>query len=118
MVLKSPVLPSILVETGFLSNPDEARLLATASYQRRVAKAVANGVREYVRDHPPAGTLLAALKEEGGVSYVVKRGDTLSVIASRYRISTRHLKARNGIVGDRILVGQELSVPYGKVSGS
>ena len=117
-VLKSPVLPSILVETGFLSNPDEARLLATASYQRRVAKAVANGVREHVRDHPPAGTLLAALKEEGGVSYVVKRGDTLSVIASRYRISTRQLKARNGIVGDSILVGQELSVPYGKVSGS
>lgn len=117
-VLKSPVLPSILVETGFLSNPEEARLLATASYQRRVAKAIANGIQEYARDNPPAGTLLATMKDRGGVRYVVKRGDSLSVIAARYRITTRQLKARNGISGDVIQVGQELVVPYGEASGS
>ena len=117
-VLKSPVMPSILVETGFLSNPNEARLLATASYQRRVAKAIANGIQEYARDNPPAGTLLATMKDQGGVRYVVKRGDSLSVIAARYRITTRQLKARNGISGDVIHVGQELMVPFAEASGS
>ena len=117
-VLKSPVMPSILVETGFLSNPDEARRLGTASYQRRIARAIANGIREYARDHPPAGTLLATMKDHGGVRYVVKRGDSLSVIAARHRISTRQLKARNGIVGDVIHVGQELMVPYAEASDS
>jgi len=116
-VLKSPVLPSILVETGFLSNPEEARALATSSYQRRVAKAVANGIRNYVRERPPPGTLLARLKENGSVRYVVKRGDTLSEIASRYRITTRQLKVRNAIAGDRIQIGQELQVPHGEDSG-
>ena len=117
-VLKSPVMPSILVETGFLSNPNEARQLATASYQRRVARAIANGIQEYARDHPPAGTLLATMKDRGGVRYVVKRGDSLSVIAARYRITTRQLKARNGISGDIIQVGQELVVPFAEASGS
>lgn len=117
-VLKSPVMPSILVETGFLSNPNEARALATASYQRRVARAIANGIREYARDHPPAGTLLATMKDQRGIRYVVRRGDSLSVIAARYRITTRQLKANNGIAGDVIHVGQELVVPYAEASGS
>ena len=58
------------------------------------------------------------MKDRGGVRYVVKRGDSLSVIAARYRITTRQLKARNGISGDVIHVGQELMVPFAEASGS
>ena len=58
-ILKSPDIPSLLVETGFISNPEEARLLKTRDYQRRMARAVYAGVKSWFVEHPPADTLLA-----------------------------------------------------------
>lgn len=63
MVLKEPNMPSILVETGFISNPEEERLLRTTAYQQRVAKAVVSGVRSYFQRYPPPGTWFAANRE-------------------------------------------------------
>ncbi len=118
-VLKSPSLPSILVETGYLSNPREARLLTDPGHQRRLARAIAGGIRDYASMNAPEGTLLASMVGSGTVRYVVKRGDTLSHIAERYRTSTRLLLMRNNIASsDRILVGQVLFIPFGKASGS
>jgi N-acetylmuramoyl-L-alanine amidase len=48
VVLKSPDIPSILVETGFISNPYEERKLRSAQYQRQVAKAIYNGIKKFV----------------------------------------------------------------------
>lgn len=110
-VLKSPDVPSILVETGFLSNPAEARRLASSRYQRRIAGAIAEGVRDYLLRNPPPDTLLAAMSENGVLRYVVERGDTLSEIAARNRIPMRRLRAFNGVTGDRIQVGQVLLIP-------
>lgn len=110
-VLKSPDVPSILIETGFLSNPDEARNLAAASYQRRVAGAIATGIQAFLLRDPPHGTLLASMEAGGTVEYVVKRGDTLSEIAQRNRVPLAGLKALNGIVGERIRIGQVLAIP-------
>lgn len=62
MVLKSPDIPSMLVETGFISNPDEERKLTTSSYQQSVAKAVFQGILGYFNEAPPIGTRLAASK--------------------------------------------------------
>ena len=119
MVLKSPSLPSILVETGYLSNPREARLLTDRGHQRRLARAIAGGIRDYASMNAPDGTLLASMVESGTVRYVVKRGDTLSEIAERYGTSTRLLLMRNNLASsDRILIGQVLFVPFGKASGS
>ncbi|HKK23776.1 MAG TPA: N-acetylmuramoyl-L-alanine amidase [Pseudohaliea sp.] len=74
-VLKSPDIPSILVETGFISNPTEARKLSTASYRRQMAGAIFRGLRRWWRDHPPPGTLLAWQKESGvGRQYTIARG--------------------------------------------
>lgn len=118
-VLKSPSLPSILVETGYLSNPREARQLTDRGHQRRLAKAIAGGIRDYASMNAPEGTLLASMVESGTVRYVVKRGDTLSEIAERYGTSTRLLLMRNNIASsNRILVGQVLFIPFGKASGS
>jgi N-acetylmuramoyl-L-alanine amidase len=58
MVLKSPDIPSILVETAFISNPGEERKLRSAAHQQAVAEAIFTGVREYLRQNPPDGTLL------------------------------------------------------------
>lgn len=63
MVLKEPNMPSILVETGFISNPDEEMLLRSAAYQQRLAKAVVNGVRKYFGRYPPPGTWYAANRD-------------------------------------------------------
>ena len=117
-VLKSPDVPSILIETGFISNPQEARRLANPSYQRRIASAVADGVQGYLLRNPPPDTLLASLNETGILRYVIKRGDTLSEIAQRNRVSMPSLRAVNQLVGDRIRVGQVLLIPSRKGGGS
>ncbi|MYF27734.1 MAG: AMIN domain-containing protein [Gammaproteobacteria bacterium] len=119
MVLRSPSLPSILVETGYLSNSRDRRILTDPAHQRRIAKAIVSGIRDYASMNAPEGTLLASMVESGTVRYVVKRGDTLSEIAERYGTSTRLLLLRNTIASsNRILVGQVLFIPFGKASGS
>jgi N-acetylmuramoyl-L-alanine amidase len=59
VVLKSPDMPSILVETGFISNPDEARKLRDPAHQNRLARAIFAGVKRHFERHPPDGTRLA-----------------------------------------------------------
>lgn len=56
VVLKSPDVPSILVETGFISNTAESRKLASADYRGQMAQAIFSGVRKYFAQHPPAST--------------------------------------------------------------
>jgi N-acetylmuramoyl-L-alanine amidase len=110
-VLKSPDIPSILVETGFISNPQESKKLATRSYQKRMAHAIHRGIRDWFLAHPPSGTLLAWQKKQGGQQYVIARGDTLSAIAQRFSISLADLKSYNSITSSKIMVGQKLTIP-------
>jgi N-acetylmuramoyl-L-alanine amidase len=110
-VLKSPDLPSILVETGFISNPEEARKLASASYRRTMAKAVHRGIVQWFRVHPPTGTLLAWQREQGLREYTIVSGDTLSGIAARFNTSVNSIKLHNDLRDNRILIGQTLRIP-------
>lgn len=57
VVLKSPDIPSILIETGFISNPREEQNLASSVYQTRLVKAIFSGIKHYFVDYPPQGTL-------------------------------------------------------------
>jgi len=59
-VLKSPDIPSVLVETAFISNLSEERLLRTSSFQHGMAEALLGGIKDYFSKHAPPGTLLAA----------------------------------------------------------
>jgi len=115
LVLKSPDVPSLLIETAFISNPQDERNLTTAQYQDRVARAVVAGVRRYFYDNPPPGTLVASLGERGApvqpVEHVIRRGETLSAVASRYNVSVRQIRAANNLRGDRVVVGQVLRIP-------
>jgi len=110
-VLKSPDIPSILVETGFISNPKEARLLNTADYQDKMARAIQRGIQDWFSTHPPAGTLFAWQRAQNGQEVVVRKGDTLSEIAAQYGVSVRALKTANGLKNNTIRVGQTLVIP-------
>ena len=111
LVLKSPDIPSLLIETGFISNPKEARQLRTADYQQRMAKAIFSGIDQYYSEHPPEGTLLAKVMKGKPLKYIVARGDTLSEIASQYRISMAKIMRYNKMSSSTIRVGQEINIP-------
>lgn len=104
VVLKSPDIPSLLVETAFISNPAEENKLRDSRHQQRLAQAMLRGIRDYFAKHPPPDT---------GVSrqYVVKSGDTLSDIAQQFRVSLNDLRGYNGLKSDTVRVGSTLRIP-------
>lgn len=111
LVLKSPDIPSLLIETGFISNKAEARKLASADYQQRMAKAIYNGLDQYYSMHPPEGSLLAKVMSQEPLRYTVARGDTLSEIATQYKVSMKKIMRYNKMSSSVIRVGQEINIP-------
>ncbi len=114
VVLKSPDIPSVLVETAFISNPQEERSLLNAAHQKRLAGAMMAGIRNYFRDNPPPGTRLAMASAHGATvarKHVIARGDTLSGIAHRYDVTLGQLRRANGLKSDRLRIGQVLQIP-------
>ena len=85
-VLKSPDIPSILVEAGFMSNPLEEKQLNDPAHQNKVAKAIFNATKRFFTRKPPDGTLYASLRRNNR-EHVVKRGESLSVLAHRYKVT-------------------------------
>lgn len=112
-VLKSPDIPSILVETGFISNPQEAKSLNSAGYQEKMASAIYRGVDRWFEAYPPPGTLFARKSDTSATlrTVTVVRGDTLSEIARRYDVSVADLRSINSLSSSTIRVGQVLKLP-------
>jgi N-acetylmuramoyl-L-alanine amidase len=105
VVLKSPDIPSVLVEMAFLSNPAEERKLNDRQHQEKLAEAIAAGIRSYAKTRMPH--LFPAPPR----FHVVRRGETLGGIAERYRVSTHSLRLANGIAGDLLYIGVKLTIP-------
>ncbi len=112
-VLNSPDIPSILIETGYLTNPNDARRLNSAGFRNQMAASIAQGIMNYFYEVPPEGTLVAWQKARGITpgSYSVKRGDSLSEIAERFRTSVSELKDINNLRSNIIQIGQILTIP-------
>lgn len=114
-VLKSPDIPSLLIEAGFISNPDEERRLRDPSHQQSLARAIFAGLQDHFRRNPPPASLLAWQRDNnrstGGNEYRIQPGDTLSQIAARHNVSTSRLRQANELNGDVIRVGQVLRIP-------
>lgn len=109
MVLKSPDVPSILVETAFISNPKEEKRLKDPAWQRKMAQSITNGIQDYFYLSPPPGTFIAAHRQP--VRHRVVSGDTLGEIASRYRVSLYSIRRANDLKTDNIRIGAELLIP-------
>ncbi|NOR79494.1 MAG: AMIN domain-containing protein [Methyloprofundus sp.] len=111
MVLKSPDIPSILVETAFISNPKEERRLKSTKYQYKLAKAIQKGIASYARKHTIAQKTIVS---EGTAVHKISKGETLLGIALQYGVTLDKLKRANMIAkSNKIRVGQVLSIPVG-----
>ncbi|WP_065677194.1 N-acetylmuramoyl-L-alanine amidase [Vibrio celticus] len=119
-VLRSPQIPSVLVETGFISNPTEEKLLFQRSHQDKLARAVTKAVVKYLKANPPEGIILSnATSSTGSVSqHKVSRGESLSVIASKYGTSTQTLMKLNNLKSSSLAIGQVLKIPGSTSSSS
>ncbi|MEA3638593.1 MAG: N-acetylmuramoyl-L-alanine amidase [Lamprobacter sp.] len=120
-VLKSPDIPSMLVETAFISNPDEEKRLNNPSYQNKLADAIRDGIIEYFAEYPPPGTrfatasapatALAKATTSAARQHRIQSGETLSEIASSYNVRLSVLRDINQLQGDQIRAGQVLLIP-------
>lgn len=133
-VLKAPDIPSILFETGFISNYNEERLLKDPGHQHKLALAMFRAIKRYFEKSPPADSLFAAHKNNGrsvptvmpttqnrstavastsstSRTHKVKRGESLSRVAKQYGVSMAELRRHNNLKSDNILIGQVLRIP-------
>ena len=115
-VLKAPDIPSLLIETGFISNHLEEKQLASRAYQRQIATAIFRGVRGYYAENPPEGTRIASQPTPskdgaGSIRHVVRNGESLSGLAQRYGVSKRKLLDHNSLKSEQLLIGQVLYIP-------
>ncbi|MFZ1575971.1 MAG: N-acetylmuramoyl-L-alanine amidase [Chromatiaceae bacterium] len=108
-VLKAPDIPSMLVETAFITNPEEEKRLNSPDFQAQLAGAIMEGIKEYFANHPPPGTRWAS--KGGGRQHVIGKGDTLGRIAKQYAVSVSSLRSLNRLEDGSLRVGQVLIIP-------
>ncbi|MCK5769607.1 N-acetylmuramoyl-L-alanine amidase [Algiphilus sp.] len=114
MVLKAPDIPSMLVETAFITNPGEERKLGTDAFQRRIAQSIFNGVRGYFTNYRPLRYVDGSGPTQASAEprrHRVERGDTLSELAQRYSTDSGRLRNVNDLDDDVLRVGQVLRIP-------
>jgi N-acetylmuramoyl-L-alanine amidase len=111
-VLRAPDVPSVLVETAFISTPEEERRLRDPAYQQRLASAILKGVKKFLDRNghamPPPTVTSDAPRE-----HVVRSGETLKSIAKQYKVSVDVLRFINELTGDDVPVGLRLRLPTG-----
>lgn len=108
MVLKSPDMPSLLVETAFISNPAEERKLQDEEHQQNLARAILSGIRTYFTRSPPPGTKLAALAAR---RHIISEGETLASVAGQYGVSVEKLRITNKLPDEQVKAGVVLRIP-------
>jgi N-acetylmuramoyl-L-alanine amidase len=110
-VLKSPDIPSILIETGFISNKEEEMLLRQQRHQWKLVRAIKQALMRYFSHHPAPETYYAHLKTKKLIQHKVRSGESISVIAAEYGVSQHQLRVVNQLTNDRLKIGQVLVIP-------
>ncbi len=117
VVLKSADIPSLLVESGYITNPDDAENLDSPAWRKQFASALVNGITQWFEDRPPHGTLISWRKDHGldeqdsPGTYTVQSGDSLSQLAKQFQIPLAELKAANNLNSNTVQHGKVLKVP-------
>ncbi|MHB8533881.1 MAG: N-acetylmuramoyl-L-alanine amidase [Sulfuricaulis sp.] len=112
-VLKSPDVPSVLVETAFISNPSEEKKLRTPAFQQRLASSIFRGIERYFARAPltPRPAVQASRREEPAQTHIVRKGETITSIAQQYNINVDTLLFINDLHYGRLPVGLKLRIP-------
>lgn len=119
-VLKSPDVPSVLVETAFISNPSEEKQLRTPAFQRRIADGIFRGIKRYLAHATVAPTApVQAQKPDNTAAreHVVRPGETLGSIARQYNVNVDALRFFNDLRGNVAPVGFKLHIPASQGDG-
>jgi len=113
MVLKSPDIPSLLVETAFISNPDEEQRLRNQQFRRKLAGAIRDGIMAYFDDRELQGSYAAADTAPAAArkQHLVSPGETLTTIATRYAVTTDKIRLANELDTDHVKAGELLRIP-------
>lgn len=112
-VLKSPDIPSVLVETAFISNPSEEKKLRTPAFQQQLAGSIFRGIKQHLARVPAPSPVpvQAVTSGEPAREHVVRKGDTLVSIARQYNIHVDALRFINDLRDADLPVGLRLRIP-------
>jgi len=106
VVLKSPDIPSLLIETAYISNPAEEERLRSSAYRQKLAGAIFEGIADYFEGNAPPSSRLAQNR-----NHKVTRGETLSGIAVKYDVSISRIKLANNLDSETLWAGRVLKIP-------
>ena len=107
-VLKSVDIPSVLVESGFITNPEDAKRLKTKAGRRMIARSIFLGIHNYFREMPVSGSLLEDYSNY--LNYQIQPGDVLSEIAIRFGVTVESINKINNIENKSIYPGQVIKI--------
>jgi N-acetylmuramoyl-L-alanine amidase len=107
-VLKSIDIPSVLVESGFITNPEDAERLKGKAGRRMIARSIFLGIHNYFLENPIKGTIVENKPEF--LSYKIQKGDVLSEIAIRFGVSVESIDKNNKLNNRPIYPGQILKI--------
>ncbi|MEE8211962.1 MAG: LysM peptidoglycan-binding domain-containing protein, partial [Acidiferrobacterales bacterium] len=102
--------PSILIETGYISNPSEEKKLRSRSYQRKLAQGIFDGIKRYV-SRSKFRAQRQQVVDNGPRVHIVQPGDTLSAIARIYGIRVDALRFANNMSTTQLKIGSRLIIP-------
>ena len=107
-VLKSVDIPSVLVESGFITNPEDAKRLKTKAGRRMIARSIFLGIHNYFKEAPVSGTLLE--NYQNYLNYEIQKGDVLSEIAIRFGVTVDSINKTNNLENKPIFPGQIIKI--------
>lgn len=110
-VLKSPDIPSVLVETAFISNPSEEKKLRTPAFQQQLAGSIFRGIKQHLARVPATPSVPVQADNNLPREHVVRKGETLVSIARQYNIHVDALRFINDMWDADLPVGLRLRIP-------
>ncbi len=107
-VLKSVDIPSVLVESGFITNPEDAARLKGKAGRRMIARSIFLGIHNYFKQEPISNTTIEMNPDM--VLYEIQKGDVLSEISIRFGVTVDSIIKLNNLNGQPIFPGQILKI--------
>ena len=107
-VLKSVDIPSVLVESGFITNPEDAKRLKTKAGRRMIARSIFLGIHNYFKEDPVSGSVLENYSNY--LNYEIQKGDVLSEVAIRFGVTVDSINNLNNLRNKPIYPNQIIKI--------